>query len=150
MVNQKAVRLPLKHFPSLVDQGSLYAKYLHRARRLKRDGFAVCQAKHMQTFRDARIKPDSWSSDEVQSLPYKIVTTAKVIDGIPIPEVLVSLGGMTREDYNALLGSVRAVIGLGVPTISPTVYSSLHVEKRGFSRSVSLTKKSPSDAKELL
>lgn len=63
----------------------------------------------------------------VKALPFKFITTAKVVEDIPLPEGLESLGEMSREDYNVLLGSVKAVVGLGVPTISPTVYYALCV-----------------------
>ncbi|KAJ7210869.1 hypothetical protein GGX14DRAFT_625078 [Mycena pura] len=82
-------------------------------------------AKHTRIFRDARIKPDFWNSDVVKALPFKFITTARVVDDIPVPEGLNSLGAMSPEDYDVLLGSVKAVVGIGSPNISPTVYSAL-------------------------
>ncbi|KAF7356477.1 hypothetical protein MVEN_00980800 [Mycena venus] len=90
-----------------------------------RKDIVLLYAKHTRIFRDARIKPDFWNSDVVKALPFKFITTAKVVEDIPLPEGLESLGTMSREDYDVLLGSVKAVVGLGVPTISPTVYSAL-------------------------
>ncbi|KAJ7072774.1 hypothetical protein C8F01DRAFT_260438 [Mycena amicta] len=90
-----------------------------------RNDTVLLYAKHSLIFKNARIKPDFWNSDVVKALPFKFITTAKIVDDTPLPDGLETLGTMTRENYNTLLGSVKAVVGLGVPTISPTVYSAL-------------------------
>jgi hypothetical protein len=53
--------------------------------------------------------------------------TANEEKGYPLPEGMTTLGGQTREDYEKLVGGVKAVVGIGAPLISPSVYTALCV-----------------------
>lgn len=53
------------------------------------------------------------------------LSVAEVQEGYPLPPGLVSLGRQSREDYQTLVGSAKALLGIGFPTISPSVYVAL-------------------------
>lgn len=78
-------------------------------------------------FKDARIKPEFWNSTLVQEQEFSFLSTAyrEEQENIDVPAGLDSLGLQTRPAYNALLAPVKAVVGLGVPKTSPTVFSAL-------------------------
>lgn len=57
---------------------------------------------------------------------FKLISTvADFEEGKPLPEGLTTVGKQTREDYEALVGSVKVMLGIGQPMISPSVYSAL-------------------------
>lgn len=77
---------------------------------------------------DSSIPPDFWDSETVHGLEYDFLSTAAENDlgrEMPMPAGLKSIGLQTQSDYSALLGSVRAVVGMGRPRLSPTVFSAL-------------------------
>jgi hypothetical protein len=52
-----------------------------------------------------------------------------VEEGYSLPEGLETMGKKTREEYEELVGSVKVLLGMGTPMISPSVYSSLYVRQ---------------------
>ena len=56
---------------------------------------------------------------------FNLLLTANEEDDHPLPDGLVTLGGHTREKYEQLVGSVKALLGMGAPPISPSVYTAL-------------------------
>ncbi|KAK4684467.1 hypothetical protein P7C73_g5711, partial [Tremellales sp. Uapishka_1] len=76
-------------------------------------------------FYNNQIKPTFWDTPEVRAQNFTFLSTAGVVEDHAIPDGLESIGAQTRDNYNALLASVKAVVGLGVPTISPTVYGAM-------------------------
>lgn len=53
------------------------------------------------------------------------MSVAEVQEGNPLPSGVVSLGPQSRENFETLVGSVKALLGIGWPTISPSVYVAL-------------------------
>lgn len=56
---------------------------------------------------------------------FDLLTTARIEDGHPLPDGLKTLGVKTKDEYQALVGNVKALLGIGAPLISPSVYSAL-------------------------
>lgn len=56
---------------------------------------------------------------------FRLISTADVEEGKPLPDGLSTIGGQTREQYEALVGSAKVMLGIGQPMISPSVYSAL-------------------------
>jgi hypothetical protein len=50
---------------------------------------------------------------------------AHEVDHIPVPEGLIKIGTLPRDEYSRKSGSARALLGIGSPPISPTPYDSL-------------------------
>lgn len=88
---------------------------------------AFIYAKHTRILRDSGIPMDFWNSEAVHELPFVFLSVVAVEDEIPIPAGLPSLGRLSRGEFNEVLSSVKAVVGLGVPRISPTVFAALYV-----------------------
>ena len=42
-----------------------------------------------------------------------------------MPEGLETIGRQTRDNYSKLVGSVKVLVGMGNPRISPSVYAAL-------------------------
>ena len=77
-------------------------------------------------FHDGRAPPeDSWTT--LTNGEFDFVSVAQVEEGKDIPEGITNLGFQTREDYNELVGSSKALLGIGFPAISPSVYTALCV-----------------------
>lgn len=63
---------------------------------------------------------------ELSSDPaFKLVSTAKIENGKALPAGLTSIGGQSREAYEALVGSAKVMLGIGQPMISPSIYTAL-------------------------
>ena len=71
------------------------------------------------------VSPARYWTDLAQEPEYDLLTTAKIEDNKPLPPGLNTLGPQTREDYEVLVGGVKALLGVGAPPISPSVYSAL-------------------------
>jgi alpha-1,3(6)-mannosylglycoprotein beta-1,6-N-acetyl-glucosaminyltransferase len=56
---------------------------------------------------------------------YELITVAKEEDGNPIPEGIVKLGGQSKHEYEMLLAYSKALLGIGLPQISPSPYNAL-------------------------
>lgn len=77
-------------------------------------------------FHEALATEPAFFTKLVDGAPFDVITTAQPVEGQPVPAGLKSLGRQTRPAYDELLSSVKAVIGIGFPYISPTVYSALY------------------------
>ncbi|THV05093.1 hypothetical protein K435DRAFT_835038 [Dendrothele bispora CBS 962.96] len=86
----------------------------------------VVLAKRSEYFHFAGLfKPDFWSSFK-QGLPgLDLISVSNEEEGYPVPEELTLLGPQDRRAYDLLLGSSKALFGIGRPKISPTPYASL-------------------------
>lgn len=56
---------------------------------------------------------------------FNVISAATVEDGHPAPEGVTMIGRQTREGYEALVGRVRVMLGVGHPPISPSVWTAL-------------------------
>ncbi|KAJ7208251.1 hypothetical protein GGX14DRAFT_633818 [Mycena pura] len=56
---------------------------------------------------------------------YDIISNAKVEEGHPIPDSLISAGLLLQSEYDVQLANTKALLGIGKPQISPTPYASL-------------------------
>jgi hypothetical protein len=70
-------------------------------------------------------------TDLAKEPTFDLLSTCDIEDGYPLPEGLDTMGLQSREDYEELVGSVKVMLGMGAPLISPSVYSSLCV-RSGF------------------
>jgi hypothetical protein len=100
----------------------------------KRNDTALVYAKKIEYFYHPHAPElDTWSwlantSDKIR--PFDIISTAQNWhnpgeEDFDLPPGLESLGSKSRVAYNRLLSQVRALIGIGNPLISPSVYSAL-------------------------
>lgn len=76
-------------------------------------------------FHEALTTDPAFFTQLADGASFDVVTTAQSVEGQPVPAGLKSLGRQSRPAYDELLSSVKAVIGIGFPYISPTVYSAL-------------------------
>ncbi|KAL0566458.1 hypothetical protein V5O48_015552 [Marasmius crinis-equi] len=54
-----------------------------------------------------------------------LISLSNQEDGYPVPESLNLIGPVDRHEYDVLLGSSKALLGVGMPRISPSPYASL-------------------------
>ena len=71
------------------------------------------------------LSPKSYWTNLSKEEDFDLILTAEEEEGHPLPDGLVTLGRQTREAYEALVGSVKALLGMGAPSISPSVYTAL-------------------------
>ena len=71
------------------------------------------------------VSPRQFWTDLNKDPSFELLSTAKVEDGHPMPDGLATLGAQTKGNYEALVGGVKALLGMGAPVISPSVYSAL-------------------------
>ncbi|KAL7419825.1 hypothetical protein Q5752_005741 [Cryptotrichosporon argae] len=79
-------------------------------------------AKRSSYFHANLIPGDHWTR-LAASTAYRLITTATPEDGFPIPDGIVAIPAPDRAGYERLLGRVRALVGVGMPSQSPSVYS---------------------------
>jgi hypothetical protein len=73
------------------------------------------------------VSPIEFWSDLSREPNFKLLSTAEVEEGEPLPEGLETLGKQTREAYERLVGGSKVLLGMGFPPISPSVYTALYV-----------------------
>jgi hypothetical protein len=66
-------------------------------------------------------------TDLAREPTFDLLSTCDIEDGYPLPDGLDTIGLQSREAYEELVGSVKVMLGMGAPMISPSVYSSLCV-----------------------
>ena len=54
-----------------------------------------------------------------------MISAAVEDEEFPIPEGIVQVGFQERDAYEQLVGSVRGMLGIGLPVISPSVWTAL-------------------------
>ncbi|ORY35916.1 hypothetical protein BCR39DRAFT_513030 [Naematelia encephala] len=92
----------------------------------ERTDTALIYAKLASYFKISKLDREFWNTDEVKAQTWKFLSTAEQDGkGSIIPEGLESIGRQTRDDYNRLLSSVKVVVGVDLPKVSPTVYAAL-------------------------
>ncbi|WVQ78011.1 hypothetical protein IAT38_000092 [Cryptococcus sp. DSM 104549] len=89
----------------------------------ERKDAALVFAKRSSYFHYLWFSPMSFWTDLSKKI--QLIFTATEEEGKPLPEGIASLGKQTREDYVKLVGSVKAMVGMGAPHISPSVYTAL-------------------------
>jgi len=71
------------------------------------------------------VPPRSYWTELSKDPEFQLILTVNEEDGHPLPEGLTTIGGQSREDYEKLVGSVKVMLGMGAPNISPSVYTAL-------------------------
>ncbi|KAK8869891.1 hypothetical protein IAR55_000459 [Kwoniella newhampshirensis] len=94
------------------------------AREQRRDA-ALIFAKRSTYFYYHYVSPPEFWTNLSRMPDFDLLLTANEEEGKRLPEGLVSMGRQTREDYEALVGSVKVMVGMGAPPISPSVYTAL-------------------------
>lgn len=69
--------------------------------------------------------PRQYFSDLASQPDLQLLSAANEHDGHTLPPGVISLGQQSRADYERLTGSVKAMLGIGGPFISPSVYTAL-------------------------
>jgi hypothetical protein len=64
-------------------------------------------------------------SDLAKQANLTLLSAANVDEGHTMPPGIHSLGQQTRDDYERLTGSVKGMLGIGSPLISPSVFTAL-------------------------
>uniref|UniRef100_A0A0W0FSY6 Glycosyltransferase family 18 catalytic domain-containing protein n=1 Tax=Moniliophthora roreri TaxID=221103 RepID=A0A0W0FSY6_MONRR len=55
----------------------------------------------------------------------ELISVSSSEEGFPVPDTLTLLGPLSRHDYDLMLGSSKALLGIGRPRMSPSPYASL-------------------------
>ncbi|OCF39474.1 hypothetical protein I317_06749 [Kwoniella heveanensis CBS 569] len=76
-------------------------------------------------YKNPYFPPSAFWTNLSHNPSYDLLCTAKEEEGKPLPDGLESMGYQTKEEYTTLVGSVRALVGMGAPPISPSVYTAL-------------------------
>ncbi|WVQ78013.1 hypothetical protein IAT38_000094 [Cryptococcus sp. DSM 104549] len=69
-------------------------------------------------------RPEFWTNLSRDN-DFDLILTATIEEDRPLPEGLHTIGKQTPEGFEELVASVKAVVGIGLPTISPSVYNAL-------------------------
>ncbi|ODN84711.1 hypothetical protein L202_00602 [Cryptococcus amylolentus CBS 6039] len=86
---------------------------------------ALILAKRSAYFHYHHVSPPEFWTNLTRVDGIDLISTANIEEGMPMPDGLETIGMQSIDGYNELVGSVKAMIGVGVPTISPSVYASL-------------------------
>ncbi|WVF72286.1 hypothetical protein IAT40_007098 [Kwoniella sp. CBS 6097] len=76
-------------------------------------------------YKNPYFPPSTFWTNLSQNPSYDLLCTAKEEEGNPLPDGLETMGYQTKQQYTALVGNVRALVGMGAPPISPSVYTAL-------------------------
>ncbi|WWC69545.1 uncharacterized protein I206_103487 [Kwoniella pini CBS 10737] len=90
-----------------------------------RKNAALILAKRSSYFHYPQVSPPQFWTNLSQVPDFDLLSTVEEEEGKPIPDGLVTMGKQSKEDYTALVGSVKALVGMGAPPISPSIYISL-------------------------
>ncbi|WWC61213.1 uncharacterized protein I303_103793 [Kwoniella dejecticola CBS 10117] len=91
----------------------------------ERENAALILAKRSSYFHYPHVSPPEFWTNLSQVPDFELLSTVEVEEGKPLPEGLVTMGKQSRENYTELVGSVKALVGMGAPPISPSIYTSL-------------------------
>ncbi|KAG7091462.1 hypothetical protein E1B28_010493 [Marasmius oreades] len=75
---------------------------------------------HRWTF----LEPSVWPVIKNKT-GYNLISVSNSEEGYPVPEALTLIGPMERHAYDVLLGSAKALLGIGRPRVSPSPFASL-------------------------
>jgi len=129
-IEEYCLKLPIRKTEERKQAVLLYAKKSRMSSALLISFLFLRSKKWAMTKRYRRIlrwdTPDTLWSDLPKDPEFDVYTTAEVDEsGKPIPEGLTQLGKLGRVEYEDLVGSVKAMVGVGFPSISPSVYTAL-------------------------
>lgn len=73
--------------------------------------------------------PAVWSEMLTGNISVDFLSTANIDKPklLEVPEGVTDIGFQTRIEYERLVSSVQVLVGIGSPTISPSVYTALYV-----------------------
>ncbi|TYJ57167.1 hypothetical protein B9479_002082 [Cryptococcus floricola] len=80
-------------------------------------------AKRSSYFHYHHVSPPEFWTNLTQNDGVELISVANVEEGKPMPVGLETIGKQTVEDYTKLVGDVKAMVGIGIPVISPSVYA---------------------------
>ncbi|WVQ78015.1 hypothetical protein IAT38_000096 [Cryptococcus sp. DSM 104549] len=86
---------------------------------------ALIYGKRSAYFHYSHVSPPEFWTNLSRDNDFDLILTATVEEGKPLPEGLDTIGKQTPEDFEALVASVKAMVGVGVPGFSPSVYDAL-------------------------
>ncbi|WVQ78016.1 hypothetical protein IAT38_000097 [Cryptococcus sp. DSM 104549] len=91
----------------------------------ERRNAALLFAKRSSYFKFGHVSPPQFWTNLSRDNDFDLILTATVEDNAPLPEGLETLGKQTKEEFVALLAGVKAMVGMGAPAVSPSVYNAL-------------------------
>lgn len=91
----------------------------------ERNNSVLLLAKRSSYFNNANAPQKTFYQDLSDDVQVDLLTTANFEEGHDIPDGLITIPATSREGYAELLGSVKALLGIGLPVISPSVYTAL-------------------------
>ncbi|KAK4683567.1 hypothetical protein P7C73_g6676, partial [Tremellales sp. Uapishka_1] len=111
------------HLPYSIED---YCRPLPVKPHAERDDSVLILAKKSSYFHRHYVSPPSFWTSLARLRTFSLLTTAE-IDSTdkPLPAGLEALGQQSRTEYEALVGNVQAMVGIGAPYISPSVYTAL-------------------------
>ncbi|ODO03375.1 hypothetical protein L198_02221 [Cryptococcus wingfieldii CBS 7118] len=80
-------------------------------------------AKRSSYFHYHHVSPPELWTNLTQNDGVELISVANVEEGKPMPVGLETIGKQTVQDYTKLVGDVKAMVGIGIPVISPSVYA---------------------------
>ncbi|KAJ7596009.1 hypothetical protein C8J56DRAFT_923810 [Mycena floridula] len=90
----------------------------------KRKDQIIILAKRSEYFLDI-YDLEFWENLTASVGDMKFISMAKEEEGHPVPPNLVQVGQVERKEYDAILGSSKALLGIGRPMLSPSPYAAL-------------------------
>ncbi|KAI3605038.1 alpha--mannosylglycoprotein 6-beta-n-acetylglucosaminyltransferase a [Moniliophthora roreri] len=90
----------------------------------RKDQVAILAKRSEYFYRDAFLQADLWPVLRNRT-GLELISVSNSEEGFPVPDGLTLLGPLPRHDYNLMLGSSKALIGIGRPRLSPSPYASL-------------------------
>ncbi|WVQ78012.1 hypothetical protein IAT38_000093 [Cryptococcus sp. DSM 104549] len=86
---------------------------------------ALVFAKRSSYFHHSHVTPIAHWTNLSRNVDFDLLLTADVEEGKPLPDELESMGRQTMEGFEQLVASVKAIVGVGMPVMSPSVYNAL-------------------------
>ncbi|ORX39788.1 hypothetical protein BD324DRAFT_234792 [Kockovaella imperatae] len=113
------------HLPYSIEKSCLALSHIPQQ---DRNDSILIYAKRSRYFDFHYVSPRSfWTQLAAEKLNPRvtILTTAREEPDHQLPDGLVVLPRQTRTDYEHLVGNVKAILGIGAPSQSPSVYTAL-------------------------
>jgi hypothetical protein len=110
------------HLPYSIEEYCLNIPFRPHA---QRNNSVLIFAKKSAYFDYHFVPPKHFWTDLSKDPAFNLILTVTEEDGHPLPEGLTTIGTQSRAGYEELVASVKVMLGMGAPAISPSVYSSL-------------------------
>ncbi|WVQ78014.1 hypothetical protein IAT38_000095 [Cryptococcus sp. DSM 104549] len=86
---------------------------------------AFVYGKRSAYFHYGHVSPPEFWTNLSRENDFDLILTATIEEGQPLPDGLESIGKQSPQAFQELVASVKAMVGVGVPGFSPSVYDAL-------------------------